>query len=440
MAEIFSISNILGGLINSFAYIYIWTKLLSEKIKFNSKRYYIVQILFALSLMLNYLLVDALTRIIFVVIMMSIFCYVLYKKGIQYCIITAFISQIIMMLAEIIFAIFLTVILRMDANDIVQNVAGQLITNLGISLIAILILRFKFIHKIYAYFSKLLNSLSVKQTFVILIVTLISINFIFLAIYYKYNLIYVLVANTLISIFYFIICFKFFGAESRYNNINNKYNTTLNSLREYEDILDVYRVSNHENKNQLLTIRSMIINNDKNIPSYIDKIIDNKIKDDEKLMFDTNKIPAGGLRAVIYSKMLYMKEKNIKFNLKVNRKVRTVELIELGEDLILDICKIVGVFLDNSIEAVESLENKMINIDLSIDDNFLNIEIANNFRGNIDISEIDIKGYTTKEAGHGYGLSLVKEIINKNNKLINERKITGDIFVQKLKIKIKDQP
>ena len=439
MAEIFSISNILGGLINSFAYIYIWTKLLDEKIKLKSKRYCIVQILFALSLMLNYLLVNALTRIIFVVMMMSVFCYILYKKNIQDCIITSFISQIIMMASEIIFAVFLTVILRMDANDIVQNVAGQLITNLGISLIAILISRFNFIHKIYTYFSKLFQSFSAKKTLTILIITLISINFIFVAIYYKYNLFYVLVTNTLISMFYFVICFKFFSAENKYTSITNKYNTTLNSLREYEDILDVYRVSNHENKNQLLTIRSMIINKDKNIPSYIDKIIDNKIKDDEKLMFDTNKIPAGGLRAVIYSKMLYMKENNINFNLKVNRKVRTVELIELGDDLMLDVCKIVGVFLDNAIEAVENLKDKMVNIDLSIDDDFLNIEIANNFEGNIDISELDTKGYTTKSAGHGYGLSLVKEIINKNDKLINERKVTSGVFIQKLKIKIKDQ-
>ena len=439
MLEIFSITNILGGLINSFAYIYIWTKLLGEKINFKGKRYYIVQVLFMFSLISNYLLIDQLARIIFVVIMMSVFCYMLYKRSIQDSIITAFLSQIIMMISEIIFVMFLTMILQKNPNEMVQSVAGGLLCNIGISLVSILISKLKFIHNTYLRLSKLFKSFNTKFTFTILIIILISINFIFVAIYYKYNMIYVLITNALISIFYFFICFKFFSAENKYNNITNKYNTTINSLKEYEDILDMYRVSNHENKNQLLTIRSMIINKDKNIPAYIDKVIDNKIKDDERLMFDTSKIPAGGLRAVIYSKMLYMKENNIKFNLKVNRQVRTVELIELGDDLMLDVCKIVGVFLDNAIEAVASLKNKIVNIDLSTDDEFLNIEISNNFEGAIDIEELDTKGYTTKSSGHGYGLSLVKEIINKNNKLINERKINRDVFIQKLKIKVKDQ-
>ena len=43
-----------------------------------------------------------------------------------------------------------------------------------------------------------------------------------------------------------------------------KYDCTIlvNSCDKYEDILDKYKVSNHENKNQLLTIRNMI--SDKN--------------------------------------------------------------------------------------------------------------------------------------------------------------------------------
>lgn len=437
MENIFTLDNILGGLINSFAHIYIWSKLFNEKIDFKNIRYYIIQILFSLMLLLNYILTNDLLKIVVLIIFMIMFCYFLFKKKFVNCILAAFISQIIMMASEVIFALIVTVILGMDVNNIVNFFVGKIIGNVSISIIAILLCRLKFIKKLYNSLNKTISNLKSTQLFVISIIILISINFIFLPIYYDYNVVYILFINTLISVCYLIICFKFLKAQNNYNKINSKYSTTINSLKEYEEILDVYRVSSHENKNELLTIRSMIVKKEKNIPEYIDKIIDNKIKDDEKLMFDTNTIPAGGLRAVIYSKMLYMKENKINFKLSVDRKVRTVELINLGEDLMLDICKIIGVFLDNAIEAVEKLKKKNIVIKLYTDDECFNIEVSNNFEGTIDIDKISDKGYTTKESGHGYGLSLVKEIINKNDKLTNIKRIDKNIFVQKLSIKLK---
>ena len=437
MENIFTLNNIIGAFINSFAYIYLWTCLLNEKIRFKSYKYYIIQIVFALTLMLNYLLVNDILRIFFLLIMMLIFSYFLYKKDFISNIVAVFVSQLVMMLAEIIFAIFITVVLGIDANNLIQYFAGALITNTTISICAILLSRIKLIKQCCNLIEKMIRGIETNQVFFIMILSLISINFIFLSIYYKYSFIYVFIINGLISIFYLVICFKFLTAQNKYHKINDKYNNTLNSLKEYEEILDVYRVSSHENKNELLTIRSMIVKKEQNIPEYIDKIIDNKIKDDEKLMFDTNTIPAGGLRAVVYSKLLIMKDKKIKFDLNVDRKVRTVELIELGEDMMLDICKIVGVFLDNAIEAVSELKQKYINITLFTDDDYLNIEISNNFKGSIDLTIIDEKGYTSKSQGHGYGLTLVKQIISKNNKLGNERKINRDIFTQNLKIKIK---
>jgi len=67
--------------------------------------------------------------------------------------------------------------------------------------------------------------------------------------------------------------------------------------------------------------------------------------------------------------------------------------------------------------------------------NFI-IEVGNKCKEVPDLDKIDNKGYTTKEKGHGYGLSLVKDICSKSENISNERKIIGDIFIQIIKIKL----
>ena len=329
------------------------------------------------------------------------------------------------------------VVLKIDSNFIVSNLVGKLIANTLISIIAIMACNIKIIQNLYNKIVSSITEIKINSFVIIILATIITINFNFLSVYYHYPLLSIIIGNIAVSVIYIFIYYKYLIAETNYSKINDKYNNTLNSLKEYEEILDVYRVSNHENKNQLLMIRNMIIKKEKDIPEYIDKIIDNKIKDDEKLMFDTNKIPAGGLRAVIYSKLLVMKDEKIDFNLIVDRKVRTVDLIELGESLMFDVCRITGVFLDNAIEEVKNKEDKRIFIELFTDEDKLCIKISNNFKGSINIEKIYEKGYTTKSKGHGYGLALVKEIVDKNSKLTNLTSVENDIFTQLLEIKVK---
>ena len=69
-------------------------------------------------------------------------------------------------------------------------------------------------------------------------------------------------------------------------------------------------------------------------------------------------------------------------------------------------------------------------------DNELCIDITNNFKGSLDLDKINNKKYTTKGDGHGYGLTLVKQLLEESNKLENEKSINRDNFTQTLKIKM----
>ena len=108
----------------------------------------------------------------------------------------------------------------------------------------------------------------------------------------------------------------------------------------------------------------------------------------------------------------------------------------IDDSTMLDICKIIGVYLDNSIQAVTNLKEKYINIDMYIDGEILVISISNNYGGIIELDKLEESGYTLKGEEHGYGLTLAKEIIESNKKLSNEKRISKDTFTQILKIKM----
>ena len=166
-------------------------------------------------------------------------------------------------------------------------------------------------------------------------------------------------------------------------------------------------------------------------------MIEDKYEDDEKLLFKMAVIPSGGLRASIYSEIMKIKDNNINYSLDIDKKLRTIDLIELDTNAIVDICKIIGVFIDNAIDETKKLKKKNIEISLYLEKGKLNIKVSNYYKGNIDINKISNPGYTTKGKGHGYGLSLVKEIVKNNNLFENKVQINRDLFSQILIIKYK---
>lgn len=417
--------------------IFIWHQLLNKKINFKNPRLYISVFSIMLISLINYFTVDKYIKIIIIIIVFMFFFRYLFKDNIQKCIITPIFYQLIIMFSEMIFVVLVCVILDVGNDMIVDSHFGGILSNISIATISILIFQIPLIRKTYILLLKITNKIRKVQLMTISIL-LISVAYILsVSLYFKIEFRYLLMLNTGVAIFCTTIVMYTFKTKNNYIKINEKYNTTLKSLKEYEEILDKYRISNHENKNELLTIRNLISKRDKKTISYIDTIINNKLKDNDKVMFEVSKIPNGGLRGLLYSKILLMKELDINYKLAISKDIKTVDLINEFEDsTMLDICKVIGVYVDNSIQAVKDLNERFINLEMYLENDKLVISVSNNYEGKINEYKLENLGYTTKDGNHGYGLTLAREIINKNSNLINERSISKEIFTQILKIKM----
>ena len=428
------ITSIIGGIFLSISCIIVWNSLQDKKISHKNSRLYLFLIIFPFFLILNYNISNSMIKFFSITLVVFASIEALYRTNLKLGILMTLYSQMVNIVSELVFSILLILLFDFRVGEYTS--LQILSDNIFVSVFSVLLIKTKICKNIFKNLVDVTSKIRLR-TLLVMALSIIIITNMYLAItYYSYDPLYYIVINTLSIYIVMLITYFLAKKENDYIKVSNKYNIMLKSLKEYETMLDQYRISNHENKNQLLTVRNMLPDGDIETRNYIDKIVQNNLKDNNNIMIKVSKIPSGGLKGLIYSKLLVMKEKKINYSLNISRGVSTIDLIKLDDNVVLDICKIIGVYLDNSIEAVEELNEKSISIEMYMQDENLIIRISNNFEGLLDINKIDEKGYTSKGSGHGYGLPLTKELINNNSRLSNNKSISGNIFSQELVIKI----
>lgn len=433
------ITTFLGSYCLSLFYVYSWNIFEKDEGNLLSNRNKIASMIISIFMTITTLFLNDL-KTLKMIINLVVFCltnYFLFSKNVRKSLISLLVSQLINIISELIFIVPMNLILKENFASFANSIIGLLTINIIITIISFIILATKAPTKSYNIIIKATNNSKnsdvITYTFIIFTFAITSTT----ASYLKWNAIYVLIINTGLFMLFIFVALKFAKTKNSFDEISSKYETSITSLREYEGMIDKYRIYNHENKNELQTLRNLISKKNTKALKYIDSILDNKIKDNEKIMYKTSKIPEGGLRATIYSKLCMMDELGIKYSLDIAKDIRTVDLINMKEDIVLNICKILGVFLDNAIEAVKDLKTKHIGIEIYLMDGDLCVDITNNYEGKLDMNKIGSSKYTTKGGNHGYGLSLVNQIISDYpDRFENEKSITKNTFTQKIKIKM----
>ena len=136
--------------------------------------------------------------------------------------------------------------------------------------------------------------------------------------------------------------------------------------------------------------------------SYIDKLLDTDSESEDINWLNKLKyVPQGGLKGLLYYKIQEMLKDDVKIFVDVSPELEKATNSKAINKILGDISKIIGVYIDNSIEAVRNLKEKYIIIEFYIENKEIVFSISNNYSGSIDINKVDKEGYTTKGTGHG---------------------------------------
>ena len=306
-------------------------------------------------------------------------------------------------------------------------IAGSLISNIVVAVIMIIIT---------LIFRKAVNKfLNTKIKYLMIVALLVSLVFIIGMFYATFKL-GTNSADKLLCMFsilaiIFVVSYSFVQIYNN-NQLMLKYDNLLTFIKKYEAEIDNQRMMRHETKNQLLTIKSKIIDKEKpqDIVDYIDQLLndDRKIKHTEyaKLKY----LPSNGIKGLFYFKMITAQEKNITVNVNVSKNIENGFLSKLDANSFDQIGKILGVFLDNAIESAEISKDKILGIEAFTKNGEVIFIISNTFDPNVKKV-----GRTSKGAGHGYGLLLANNIISNNSKLSSNVEVVDNLYIEKLTIK-----
>ncbi|MEG2621215.1 MAG: GHKL domain-containing protein, partial [Bacilli bacterium] len=222
--------------------------------------------------------------------------------------------------------------------------------------------------------------------------------------------------------------------KNRQLQIMNK--QTMSYVEKYEKIITEQGKANHEFKNQLMVIKGYAQLKSDKLLDYINSIVEDVKKTSSNyLISQLNNFPDGGLKGLLYYKLSIMEDEKISYEIYVEKGVKS-KLASININLYKDITKIVGVLLDNAIEASKKTKLKKIIVDVSLEKSMIILTVSNSYNGQIELDKIG-SGYTTKGLGRGFGLRLVDDILSKNQGLTYEKAITTDLYSSKLFIKVR---
>lgn len=316
------------------------------------------------------------------------------------------------------------------------ELAGGIYANISVSIIMIILSLL--LHK---PLKKLINykiSTNKEITFISFVTLLVlGIFFYNLIKYYEYNndvVNYLIIIVSLILILFYLFKQKING-----ERLQSRYDELLEIMKTYENDVEEQRVVFHETKNEIMIIKGKIYDkvNSKEILNYIDNVVEDKTKAmNSVIKYSKFKyLPSNGLKGFFYYKVIEAERKDVKVSVNISKGIEKSFLNALETNEFKQLTRVIGVYLDNAIEASSLTEEKKLGIEIYKNDKSIKMIISNTFNNDIDEEKIGNAKFSTKGKNRGHGLLLVKSILNNSKFLESKNEIIGNIFIQKLTIK-----
>lgn len=366
--------------------------------------------------------------------LMSLFCIFLYKikwyKVIPICLLILTIASIF----DNIFSICLVYLFDLSSfTELTQNKTIYYIVSFSISIILLFI---SFLIKNIIKDNKIYSSNSYKNSsfFANAFATFIFIlpNLVIIILYFdnKQLPIWIIFLNIFAIIFMMILSIINTNRSIKQAITEERQIYQQNYITTLENLVDGLRTFKHDYSNTLATINGYIqLENWSALKKFFNQIMDESKAISTLDKLNPNLIKNPTIFGLITAKYQVCLKKNVKMNFEI---LGTLENLAINE---FELSRILGIFLDNAIEAASGSKERKINFLISELKTKTTIELSNSYSAeNLEISEIFEKGVSSKGKDRGLGLFKVKQILSKYPYISLQTISNNNQFLQKLVI------
>lgn len=416
------LSAVLSGIMSYVAIINMSNE------KFKLKNFIIYLIIFLPLLLTTYIIFSGITKLVLsIIFIITALYFSVFKSDISNSVYFAFTYEMLVFVSEIVLSVLILFIFKLDGSEYSNIPFSLLISTILNCFLVYLLSRIKFISKNIRKLNHIIKKNNKDWIYIILIMILMVLFIFFNR--YKMNNSTEYFVNTAMAIFVVVSFVYVIYNKFQRQAMEDKYNESMEYVLRYEKIINEQGKKNHEYNNQLMVIKGYI-NNPERLSEYLDEVIGEHKTGQNYTVKQLGFLPDGGVKGLLYHKLSKMEDNNIKYYLYVDQNLKDKDIESFDLKTYRDLTKLLGVFLDNAIDAALKSEEKEIEVELKDKDDCLLLTISNTYDKNIDINKVGKSGFTTKGVGHGFGLSIVKDIAKTNSEIETFSSKESDKFIQ----------
>lgn len=427
------LSCFVGIVIHSFALNYCYKQVTSTKAIKKNPFYYLCILLLSLIIFAINMFVDYKFRIFFFYLILALFYKVLYKESTFITLFKTLMIYIILVICDFLISLIIMLIPGITTINLEYINYVKDFSTLLDSICLFLVFRIKYLTSVL---NKLFAIVSERRKHIYTVLSFLSFVALYTFAYYNaFNKTFnSYIFSLIISVFFLCLLAVALVQYYKKKQKENEQKQLLDLMKEYEELLDVNRDNRHEMFNNLLILKTTKDKTSKEFEELIDSYLDKYSTKTVNNYSSLYNLPTG-IKGIVYYKMAYIKENEIVFRSFTDKSMYQ-KFDTLDPKLYYKVCKILGILLDNAIEASTETKEKHLMMDVYDDYEYLIVYIENTFKGKIDINEINNRGVSSKGKGRGLGLDIVGKILKSTEALSLEQRIDGNRFISTLKIKL----
>ena len=432
-----TLTNILGiplTYLDAYIIMLFFTTLLN--INTTKKQRLIYVLVYATLGVVSSFIIPATYKIFINLIVWPIIIYFILKTTVIKALLAEIVTMIITSILDFIFANIFLSVFNVTSEMILVIPIYRIAIALSIYLILLLITRLISYFKINIQIFDNMNT-KTKMLLIInalLIIIVLAMQFYLITFYSSTMPLSITIINIIGLIAYFVISLYSIISSSKLASTKQDLesaNLTINSLSILHDNVRSFK---HDFDNIVNSIGGYVVNEDmEGLKKYYNQLLEECNKTNNLYALSPKVINHPAIYHMLATKYYEADKENVEINLNVFLDLNEIET----RMKIYDFTRILGILLDNAIEAAKVCEKKVINVIFRKEfSNDMIVVIIQNTYTNKDVDTEDIykKGVSSKENHSGLGLWKIRQILMRNNNLNLFTSKDDEYFTQQFEI------